>query len=80
MSEKIPTHKTFPDSREIKKKRKEMGLTQKEAAALVCSTSWRWIDWESGNHRMHPGLWKLFLIRTRDLEMRAVEIEAGGSS
>lgn len=59
-----------PTREEIVAKRKEAGLNQTEAAALVCSTRQRWADWEAGTHKMHPGLWRLFLIEVERLELK----------
>jgi hypothetical protein len=39
------------------------GLSQIEAAKLVQSTERRWRDWETGVHKMHPGLWELFNLK-----------------
>lgn len=41
-------------------------LTQTRAAMLVCAKLRTWQDWESGTARMHPGLWQLFLLKTRE--------------
>lgn len=51
-----------PDA--VRSARKAVGLTQTAAAALVHSTLPRWQEWESGKHRMHPGLFELFQIKT----------------
>lgn len=53
-----------PTAATIKKKRKQAGLTQTEAATLVCSSLRTWQQWEAGDRRMHAGLWQLFLIKT----------------
>lgn len=54
-----------PTRSEIKTARKAADLTQTEAAKLVRSTLRRWQDWEGGEHDMHPGLFELFLIKTK---------------
>jgi len=53
-----PAANPTPD--QIRAAREAAGLTQSQAAALVCSTLPRWQEWEYGKHRMHPGLWRLF--------------------
>ncbi|MEO6351492.1 MAG: helix-turn-helix domain-containing protein [Oxalobacteraceae bacterium] len=52
---------TSPMPDEIRAARKESGLSQTAAAALIYSTLRTWQDWEAGKARMHPGLWELFL-------------------
>lgn len=47
---------------EIRNLRKQAGLTQAEAAKLVCGAARTWQDWEAGTTKMHPGLYKLFNI------------------
>lgn len=58
-----------PTPAEIRAAREKAGLTQTEAAVKVCATLRGWQNWEtegdSAEHRrMHPGLFKLFLITT----------------
>ncbi len=53
-----------PAPAEIRSARQAAGLTQTQAASLVLSPLRRWQDWEAGTHRMHPGLWALFQLRT----------------
>lgn len=52
-----------PTPEEIRAARIAAGLTQREAAALIYATQSAWEDWEQGRRRMHPGLFKLFLIK-----------------
>lgn len=59
-----------PTPAEIIKARKDAGLTQSEAAALVYAGYRAWQCWEapeeSKAHReMPPGLFELFLIKTK---------------
>lgn len=49
----------------VRAAREAAGLTQSAAAALVHSTLPRWQEWESGKHRMHPGLFELFTLKSR---------------
>lgn len=54
-----------PTPDEIKNKRENEGLTQKEAAALIYSKLRTWQDWEAGKAKMHAGLWELFLLKVK---------------
>lgn len=58
----------IPTPEEVRAARGRAGLTQAEAAAKVLGSTKAWIKWESydpaENRRMHPGLFKLFLITT----------------
>jgi DNA-binding transcriptional regulator YiaG len=54
-----------PEPSEIRCMRNEAGLTQTQAATLVCSTLRTWQDWEAGIARMHPGLWELFCLKVK---------------
>lgn len=54
-----------PTPAEIRAARDDAGLTQTEAAELICSTLRAWQEWEAGNRRMHPGLWNHFRDRLR---------------
>lgn len=53
-----------PTPAAIKAAREAAGLTQTAAAVLVYSTCRAWQKWESGEARMHPGMYELFLIKT----------------
>lgn len=53
-----------PTPEEIRAARKQRGLTQREAAALIYATQSAWEDWEQGRRRMHRGLFELFRIKT----------------
>ena len=48
---------------DIKQTRLDAGLTQLQASKLVYSSQKNWSDWESGNHKMHPAIYELFLIK-----------------
>lgn len=52
-----------PTPPEIIELRHSYDLTQSEAAELVYAGLRTWQDWESGERRMHPGLWALFQIK-----------------
>lgn len=49
---------------QIKQARKEAGLTQSQAAALVHVDCRTWRKWEAGDRHMHPAMWELFRIKT----------------
>ena len=53
-----------PHLEEIRQARKDAGLTQAEAATLVCSPSYRtWNDWENGKRKMPIMAWELFKLK-----------------
>lgn len=54
-----------PNRDDIVKIRTNAQLTQKQAADLVFSGLRTWQQWEAGDRRMHPGIWELFLIKTK---------------
>lgn len=66
-----------PTPQAIRDKRGNLNLTQTEAAKLVYSSLRAWQQWESGERRMHPGLWELFVIKTSDTP--AEYLDAGGT-
>lgn len=53
-----------PSPQEICAARKASGCSQSEAAALVYTTTRSWQTWESGQYKMHPAIYELFLIKT----------------
>lgn len=57
-----------PTPQEVRAARERAGLTQAEAAEKILGSVRAWEKWESldgsENRRMHPGLFKLFLITT----------------
>lgn len=55
-----------PSPDDIRAAREGAGLTQAQAADLVHATWKRWQEWETGRSRMHPGLWELFRIKTKN--------------
>lgn len=58
-----------PRPSEIKAAREAAGLTQAAAAELIHSTLRAWQNWEAEGgdeaRRMHPGLFELFLLKSR---------------
>jgi DNA-binding transcriptional regulator YiaG len=60
---KVPAANPTPT--EIRSARESAGLTQAAAAELIYSTSRAWQLWEADDRRMHPGLWELFLLKSK---------------
>lgn len=58
-----------PEPSAIRTARQAMGLSQAAAAAMIHSTTRTWEDWEAGKSNMHAGLWELFQIKCKALEM-----------
>jgi DNA-binding transcriptional regulator YiaG len=61
-----------PKPDEIRKTRKQAGLTQKEAGALIGKPLRTWQNWEAtennkNNRKMDSALWELFLIKVSQL-------------
>ena len=52
-----------PTPEEIRKIRKNAGMTQAEAATIVHSALRSWQQWEAGDRQMHPAFWELFKIK-----------------
>jgi DNA (cytosine-5)-methyltransferase 1 len=53
-----------PAPAKIRAARLKSGLTQIEAAALINCEQTTWFKWESGERKMHPAFWELFIIKT----------------
>lgn len=54
-----------PTPQEIRRARLEAGLTQEQAARIVCSKRLAWARWESGERKMHPVLFWYFVNAVR---------------
>lgn len=71
----------YPTSKQIRKLRKDVGLTQSEAAQLVNAPLRTWQNWETEegtipHRKMHPGFWELFKIKVQELkQQRRAEVE-----
>ncbi len=52
-----------PDA--VRLARQVAGLTQTEAAQTVSASMRAWQQWESGERAMPPGLFELFMLKTR---------------
>lgn len=62
-SHRVKSPAANPTPEDIRAAREAARLIQAQAAALIHCTQKDWIKWESGERRMHPGLWELFLIK-----------------
>ncbi|MES2349110.1 MAG: helix-turn-helix transcriptional regulator [Pseudomonadota bacterium] len=60
-----------PTKQTVKATREALGLTQEEAGAMVYTSRRSWQDWEGGQRSVHPGLWELFLIKTKTARKKA---------
>ncbi|HFH4043689.1 MULTISPECIES: helix-turn-helix domain-containing protein [Pseudomonadaceae] len=56
-------HNPAPDA--VRLARHAAGLTQTEAAKIVSASMRAWQQWESGERAMPPGLFELFMLKTR---------------
>lgn len=54
-----------PSSDEVKAVRKNAGLTQAEAGRVVYVSERGWQNWELEGAKMPPGLYELFLLKTK---------------
>lgn len=57
-----------PSKEKILSARLSAGLTQTKAAEIIYSGIRAWQKWESGEHKMHPGLFELFLKKTGQID------------
>ena len=55
--------------------RKIAELTQKQSAELVCVDERTWQRWESGDRNMSRGIYKLYLIETKQILYYRVTID-----
>ena len=51
----------------IQSARAAAGLTQTQAGDLIHTSCRNWQKWESGESRMHPAFFELFLIKLVDI-------------
>lgn len=49
----------------IKSTRLEAHLTQTQAGLLIHSALRSWQSYESGDRKLHPGLWELFQLKAK---------------
>lgn len=62
----MPTHK------EVKEAREQAGLTQSEAGKVVQVSARAWQNWELKVNNMPPGLWELFLLKTKSARKKNI--------
>ena len=53
-----------PTKEEIMAAREQAGLNMSQAAALIYCSRGTWVRWESGERRMHPAMYELFMIKS----------------
>jgi len=54
-----------PSPEAVRQARQAARLTQTEAAKTVSASMRAWQQWESGERAMPPGLFELFMLKTR---------------
>ncbi|BBL33854.1 hypothetical protein Nstercoris_00079 [Nitrosomonas stercoris] len=54
-----------PSPETVRQARQTANLTQTEAAKTVSASMRAWQQWESGERAMPPGLFELFMLKTR---------------
>lgn len=59
------TMASTPTTEQILTAREAVGLTQEQAARLIYSTASAWQRWEGGERTMHPAMFELFLLKTK---------------
>ncbi|HLR29892.1 MAG TPA: helix-turn-helix domain-containing protein [Paenalcaligenes sp.] len=54
-----------PSPEKVRHARHAANLTQTEAARIVSASMRAWQQWEAGERAMPPGLFELFMLKTR---------------
>lgn len=57
-SKRNPKAGRNPTPDEIRKAREKAGLTQTQAAEIVFASLRAWQDYEGGQRKMHPSMWR----------------------
>jgi len=57
--------KDAPTPAQIRKARKQAGLSRHEAARLIYKSGRSWDKWESGERPMDPAYWELWQIKVK---------------
>ncbi len=60
-----PNKHSSPSPAAVRDARIAAGLTQTEAAQTVQASLRGWQQWEAGDRSMAPGLFELFMLKTR---------------
>lgn len=63
----LPLFPLSPSPAAIRRARRDAGLTQREAGAVVYAVPRTWQGWEYGPNTMHPAIWELWLHKTAHL-------------
>ena len=58
-----------PTPEQVKQARANAGLTQKQAAEVICKKILAWQRYESGDRQMDYALYELFMLKTGQMEL-----------
>ncbi|SEF24411.1 helix-turn-helix domain-containing protein [Variovorax sp. NFACC27] len=64
-----PSKPSSPAPAAVRDARIAAGLTQTEAAQTVQASLRGWQQWEAGDRSMAPGLFELFMLKTRQWQL-----------
>jgi DNA-binding transcriptional regulator YiaG len=57
-----------PAPEDIRAARLAAGLTQTAAGELLHTALRTWQQWEAGDRKMHPAVWELFRIKSKETD------------
>jgi DNA-binding transcriptional regulator YiaG len=57
-----------PVPEDIRAARLAAGLTQTAAGELLHTALRTWQQWEAGDRKMHPAMWELFCIKSKETD------------
>ena len=57
-----------PVPEDIRAARLAAGLTQTAAGELLHTALQTWQQWEAGDRKMHPAVWELFRIKSKETD------------
>jgi DNA-binding transcriptional regulator YiaG len=63
-----------PTPEQVREARDAVGLSQRQAAELVHSTTKAWERWESGERPCHPAIFELFAMKSHALSVARTHI------
>ncbi|TCK36705.1 hypothetical protein B0G84_5718 [Paraburkholderia sp. BL8N3] len=52
-----------PTKEQIRAAREKAGISLATASALIYCHRFTWAKWETGDRKMHPAFWELFLAK-----------------
>lgn len=58
-----------PNTEQVKAARTAAGHTQDQAADVIYKGLRTWQQWESGDRKMDPALYELYMIKTKQLTL-----------